>query len=881
MSTDARKKIQNSFSLITEELQEIGEKLSFLTSNNKKTDISAKISLRGRRRTPIIRKLPSMKNNLSIDSQKMNKQRLLRSLDPSDRKEKDFIEKYFNLNFPKKQKTEKLRKSSITFSRPKFKKMSPKILPRATRLDPITYPIEITENDMQKGIYSLVNLGIVSKNSDVYPSLYRENPPLSLHRALLHDWSIQFEPSMSQKNITSKESIVYICPKPAFLDSQAKLEIPVESTPNSVFLIINSGVTVKDEVYLSLLEMQDNSEAVRNLKKIEILAKDYSIPFVKINLHHLIVASQAKASIAEIVKVLENTLEVSEIITKVNNERKEKKIRYNSALHIQCCWRRYKDSAVMRRHRIRKQKVNYIQTYYLKYLKKVSTKNYASNLRENRLKKFQERQDFLLENWEKMQNEEIIEIHFASDLKEYPDPNNNEIARVIFAGIGKKTIFYVSLTSVELEIQSYYSVLMNLCGVDNENRVVYLNPSTVCKSIMKNAAKTLYLSTRALVELKKQFLGKSVVLVPFRTTEYDEFIGDFLKVPILGCTASTFEELDQFSRRKLLEGTGLAVVPGLCGKFFYEEFVEIRGKFSEKNGEKIKIIVSGQKTQDLSKWRQQKEVIIHVSPSQTVCTSGFINPHGEFSYNCSVSLLGDPHFGVLFPQTLFDECEIISICQNLTRVLYSKGIIGYISVLLSPEGIIDFQIGVGTIYPIHLFFDKIMQGKSLKNKYFVVSQEKSDLEQEMYTDSLTNIVTFENFTRKTMENYDESIDTIEERQYIWIWDLHSQSFCNLSVDAIMHMCRLQSILFSLANNEGTIFFPYGDLKNGCIGMMGIGENYEDLLKYIAAGFSIIEQIVLDKNEGNFTQIIENLKIRTKIEEIKEISKSKGYLVELL
>ena len=49
----------------------------------------------------------------------------------------------------------------------------------------------------------------------------------------------------------------------------------------------------------------------------------------------------------------------------------------------------------MRQHIIEKAKANLIQIYYLKYKKKVSTKQHASSLRENRQKKFDERQNNL------------------------------------------------------------------------------------------------------------------------------------------------------------------------------------------------------------------------------------------------------------------------------------------------------------------------------------------------------------------------------------------------------------------------------------------------------------------------------------------------------
>ena len=115
--------------------------------------------------------------------------RVFKSLDPRSAKEIEFLEKYFDLPSSNKSTQKAKNKSKLKNFRSKAR-----IIPKATRVDPINNPTCITEEDLQKGIYSLVNLGLVTKDSELIKSLYNENPPLVHSKALFHNFSIQFEP---------------------------------------------------------------------------------------------------------------------------------------------------------------------------------------------------------------------------------------------------------------------------------------------------------------------------------------------------------------------------------------------------------------------------------------------------------------------------------------------------------------------------------------------------------------------------------------------------------------------------------------------------------------------------------------------------------------
>ena len=342
MSLELKKQLQYSkiFSSLNGELSEIDTRIASLAQNNdkQKTQIN---NLHRKRNTPILRRIPINSNQLNYTSERINNHRLMKSLDPTSIKEKEFLEKYFNLNLSQNSRSSisnNLRKSKLALSKPRFIKINPKIIPRATRLDPITYPMKITEDDMQKGIYSLVNLGAVPKNSDLFSVLNEKNPPLVHQPALLHDWSIQFDTSMSIKNLRSKDSLSINSPKilGSIESIPMSVDIPKQLKKHNIILYITNGVIVQDDNYRSLLEFENNSYILKNLKRIETLTREYSIKKAKVNIKKLVELSKNAFNQDQLLQAIENSAEIKKKIADIDEEISLKILKNKSALKIQC-----------------------------------------------------------------------------------------------------------------------------------------------------------------------------------------------------------------------------------------------------------------------------------------------------------------------------------------------------------------------------------------------------------------------------------------------------------------------------------------------------------------------------------------------------------------
>lgn len=808
-------------SSLREQLFKIDNTLLTLSQKNERFR-DYNLTLRQKRPTPKLKKL-KFRTSDSIYLNNFSLTRVFKSVDPTSKKEKDFLQKYFNLNSNKP--VPRIKKTKLTLSKLKFPKINSKILPKATRLDPISNPIEITEQDIEKGIYSLLNLGLIPKNCDLSQKLNREASALTLQQMQLHNGSMQTELYRTSKKIIPKKS----------------------SSTNPVPL-----------------------QSVSHSESIENEATNNKIPFIDIQI------SDDKDK--------QLTIDFPEDIErkKQHEENEIKAKRRNAAIRIQCCWRRYKGAATIRNHRLKTLKSNIIKKHFRAALARVAAKQYAQSLRKRRSENFRERNEFLKTNWSFIKNQEIIEINIGSDLKSYSIFNHSEFLKIFSILDPRLKLVYVSLTIIEIEIKKYYKSLLYILDSDTKKRIKFIYPST--PYLTSKPSKAFYLSSELIPSIKKNYKGKLVVLTSNKPSKYDEYISEYLNAPVLGCNLEVLKKLTKCQRRILLENSGVEILPGMSGNYYYEEF---KIKFDELNinfpNRTWEIYLSGHKIENFEKWEGHIEVVVNLIPkSELIILNFFIFPNGEYEYEVALKVLGKPGFGIIFPQDLIKDKKLKSIALKLSNFLYSNSITGDICLNIYTEGIFDFEIGFSPYKYIHSFFSSLMKGVEIDSKYYVCNQEFCELEQEVYLDNTTNFVTYENFNRRFVDKSKKiNLSEMEKRRYIWIWDLHHKDLIDLSMDAIFHMSRLESVLFSLAKNEGTIFLPYSNLKNGCIGIMSIGGTYENLINNISKALLIIDQICIKNREGNLNEIYIGLGIKDQIEQLKKESQNKNFLVKLV
>lgn len=802
--------------------------------------------------------------------------RIFKSIDPGCYKEIHFLEKYFNLP----SKTRAKKKHINTLSRPKFPKFQPKILPKATRVDPESNPVLITEEDMQKGIYSLVNLGIATRNSEIFKTLSKENPPLVHSKVLLHNFSIQLEPlKMTKERNKGSKRMNFIFSEPIIPNKESVTEIVFIDKPKGYLLKIESGSVINDSNFAGFSLADPSPNVLFNLNQLKLASKQYNLPSFTVNTLNF--PNTSNLTVDEVLQFTENP-DLILIIEQQEQNKAIKLARSKAALKIQSMWRRYKGAARMRRHKLEKSKVHIIEVQYKKYKKKVFTKQFAANLREARSNKFSQRQSELKSSWPELKHKHLIEVHIGSCFSLFPVPANQQIFRFFLLKNPRISMIYVSLQGLDIDVFKYFEVILKLVGIDFEGRLRIIKPYTLCKNVMSDTSKALYLSLHDLVDIKYVNKGKDLVLVPFETNEYDEFLGDFLKVPIMGPVASVFQRFNKLARWESMIKAGLNLIQGDFGVWEFQEFNEKLKILKENSGNNVKnwVVWVNDQQWNGEPWDNLNEVVIKAHQNEpSVLCSLFLDPVGELTQSISVQILqGSNSF--LYPQTILSPSFISSNLSTFTQFLTTSNIFGFISLQICSEGIIDFELGFNNNLPINIFFNNLMKGVEIEGDYYIAAQNLSEMEQEEYIDENSNFVRFENFEFLQLDEEEVGMGR-ENRVYVWVPFLFHEDLKGQKLTSIFHMCRLESVLFSLSKAEGTIFLPYSDLENGCIAVMGVGIDLERALEFVAQGIFILGQGCLDHGKGNLANIAKELKLTRKIEEFQKLSEDNQFLLKLL
>ena len=90
--------------------------------------------------------------------------------------------------------------SNQSYKRPKFARISQaRVVPKATRSDPIANPAEILVKDKESGLFNIVNKGLVGKDADLNEFL--QFPSLQSKKVPLNTFSSQFQSPVTERKI--------------------------------------------------------------------------------------------------------------------------------------------------------------------------------------------------------------------------------------------------------------------------------------------------------------------------------------------------------------------------------------------------------------------------------------------------------------------------------------------------------------------------------------------------------------------------------------------------------------------------------------------------------------------------------------------------------
>ncbi|OMJ95267.1 hypothetical protein SteCoe_1483 [Stentor coeruleus] len=905
--------------------------------------------------------------------------------------------------------------SKQSYQRPKFSRMSnARVIPKATRYDPLANPIFISQEEHELGLFSLSNKGIVSKNADL-EELF-ELPVLNSKKIQLNTFSSQFQSPICDKRIFQTSVDNSIRRKRIEVESPDMIKIgdidspsnkkkkeKVKNTIERHFLIVKKGKIKQnldfDSFRRAYYKKWRTMEEV--LRQVEEFCKKFRYLKVVIDarkLYELEIDEVKPLTIEKFRTCVINLHEIKETLISHKVVYRGEVGRHLAAVKIQTAFRRFYGHRQYRHLRALNIRAKIIQLYFRLYLKKLETKRNIEQVRQDRKEKFRQRQKQFKIDWPNIKNTYRTEIHLGSiqpDITKnfYYAKQNIQLMRVFSLCDPKLSIIYISPIVLHSDILEYYYSVLKLCEIPNaKDRLVFITPNHgINLDSLYSTSKLLFLSSGTINEIKEMIKGKIAYLVPNVPNEDDIWLSDLLGIPVMctepglasqistkiGCTPIfknvgiklplqitgiktpeffyqtlsnlIFEHLHKdiwmFKLNHETSSRGLAYfdTTKLKSVLKYRKYDTMKEEFlTEIHAELIKIMPHSVKLVMMPLWESWDSYlqvfctyggIIQETPDSrsniaSPCISICIEPDGGIRYICAVDRMQSREYlnlGIFFPQSSFPHSEILEIGYKVGKELYSQGVLGYANIefVAFPDpynqgGLpvywgIDIRLNFGVIASSYFMFHVLVGGflENASGKYYIEFEEQEDefnIIEDVFGDNFTNLLTTSNpsrsrneYTRcklikEDVDKYERNVEDFnkfDERCYLFCWHVEHPDLRDLSIGGLFHMCRLESMTYSLETCKGSMFSIYEKLSSHHFGIMGIGNNRQDSIRVLSETFSFILQQagpppqpptsfkMPKKEDYNLNELITKVKsIHKTLEKINKSGK-KNYLVELL
>lgn len=906
--------------------------------------------------------------------------------------------------------------SNQIYHRPKFTRIShARVLPKATRYDPIANPLEITNEEKDLGLFNIINKGLVAKNSDL--GYIFELPSLQSKKVNLNTFESQFQsPETERKIFTTavdtsvrrKRVMQLESPELNLLGDQdtssgKKKDRGVKNVVENYFLVIKRGKMKQNSDFFNYRKRF--RDRWRNLDEViaqvEGYCKRLRYPKVIIDGKKLFEFEKDEIKLLNIQKFKGCILNMQEILALMKSQKvayRGKGGKHLAAVKIQTAYRRFYAARQYRHLRALNIKAKIIQLYFRLYLKKLETKKNIKSVRRERIEQFNRRQKVFKEHWATIKNESRFEIHLGSlnpDITKnfFYAKQNVQLMRVFALTDPLLSIIYISPVVLHSDITEYYYSVLTLCQIpDVRNRLKFITPNHgISLKSQYSASKLLFLASGTLNEIKDIIKGKHAYMVPNDITEDDIWLTDLLNIPLMGGEPSLANEIstkigccnifknvdiklplqitgistpDQFYRTlasTIFEhlhidvwmikintevrsrGIGYLDVTKLKSVLKIRRLEAVKEEhLTEIHQELVKALPILIKLVMITLWESWNSFllafctnggVIQETPTTrsniaSPCICILVEPDGQIRYLCAVDRMQSRDYlntGIFFPQSSLPHSEILEIGWKVGKELYNRNIIGYtcIELVAFPDpyndgGLpvywgIDIRLNVGIIASSYYMFHTLVGGfvESASGKYYIEFEEQEDeftIVEDLFGDNFTNLLTTSKPIRnrseyskpKLIKGYNEEDDKnvedfnkFDERCFFLCWHIEHPDLNELSIGGLFHMCRLESITYSLETCKGAVFNIYETLSEHHFGILGIGNNRQDSIRVLSETFTFILQQAGPppqpstgfkapaKEEYNLNELITKVKsIHKTLEKINKSGK-KNYLVELL
>jgi IQ domain-containing protein H len=429
----------------------------------------------------------------------------------------------------------------------------------------------ITENDISKGLFNLMNRGVIPKDVDLTPAFVRGAPPLSNKAAIIYPGSLK----PSQVFIRSegpaaavKYDFAYTEPKGTITNFARQTKAAtVEMTfgeklkedvnprgydelmdaYSSHLFIIRKGVTLDSTpefISFARTYQQMWARILPGIRALETMLSLFQVPKAVADGKRLVDLVGRKAKEEDLLDCLVNKEEVRPFILIPRIQYQGEGGQNKAAIKIQSTWRMFKARTAYKQLMFLMGKATVIQRAFRRFLEVKGTRKRAAFQFKEKMAEWKNIQNKFKMEWNTVKVKKRLEIHINSlsidelrrlTMDKFLVRQNIQMARIFAIQDPNVDILYVSAFEMTPEVLGYYTKILELGNIQDVNsRLSFFSPdlSRLVPSHISTTKALLY-SPSALAALKARVRHRTAYIVPGIMSKDEVELSVALKIPVL------------------------------------------------------------------------------------------------------------------------------------------------------------------------------------------------------------------------------------------------------------------------------------------------------------------------------------------------------------
>ena len=431
----------------------------------------------------------------------------------------------------------------------------------------------ITENDISKGIFNLMNKGIIPKDVDLAPAFERGAPPLTNKAIVIYPGNmrpaqtfvktdnqvqaIKFdfcyaEPKKTNSNFLrqTKAATVEMTFGPA---AGPKEEVNTRGYDelmdaySSHLFIIRKGVTLDTTPEFISFQRTYSPlwfKILPGIRALEQMLTAFQVPKAIADGKRLVDLIGKKYREEELLDCLVNKEEVRQYIKIPRIQYQGEPGKLKAVIKIQSTWRMYKTQKAYKDLMDLMANAKVIQRAFRRFLQVKNMRKQAASKFKDKMNEWKLIQQKFKKDWPSIKNSKRVEIHISSlsidelrrlTMDKFLVRQNLQLSRIFSIQDPNIEIVFVSAFEMTPEIVGYYTKILELGNIqDVSSRLTLLSPD-ICRSlpIHLSTTRAILYCPSLLSTLRNMTRYKSAYIVPNVMSKDEVELSVALKVPVL------------------------------------------------------------------------------------------------------------------------------------------------------------------------------------------------------------------------------------------------------------------------------------------------------------------------------------------------------------